>query len=133
MPYSHEHCSHPKTKVARAACRRERAGDKPDHTDKARVGGRLPSMIAAKLRPLIDAARDRGLVVKQVHDAPDGVAQAFMIHKKGKPDCQLIAESFRAARQGYEGKAEFYHIEGGQSRQLSRQRALDDLDRLAKA
>lgn len=93
----------------------------------------MPSVIAPKLRPLIDAAKERGLNVRLGTDAPDGVEQMFIITGKGKANCQLVAEAFQAASTGREGRAEFWHIEDQRSRQLSAKRALEDLDSLTKA
>lgn len=138
--FSHENCKHPKTKVARAACRREhtpipgqRAASESRHPAGKARGGRLPSMIAPKLRPLVDAARARGLKIRVMTDAPDGVEQGLVFYSPRKPDCELIAEAFAAARKGSEGRAEFFHREGDRSRQLSKARALADIDALAKA
>lgn len=134
--YSHENCKHDKTKVARAACRRERAGAS-DSQDRHPAGkarnGRLPSMIAPKLRELIDRAKAKGLKIRLMADMPDGVEQAFVIINPKRTDCELVAEAFTSARKGIEGRAEFYHIEEGKSRQLSKARAFADLDALAKS
>lgn len=131
---SHEGHDHPATKVARAACRRNHATSTASPpTNPRRRGGRLPSMIAPKLRPLIDAAKAKGLRISLATDAPDGVEQAFVIIHPKRPNCQLIAEAFRAASKGREGRTEFYHVEDDRSRQLSRARAMADLDRLAAA
>lgn len=143
--YSHEQCTHPKTKVARAACRRDhQTGDaqgkqpvgKKNTTGAARDkvrGARLPSLIAPKLRPVIDKAKAKGLKIRIATDPADGVEQAFVILNPKRPDCELIAEAFRAASTGREGRAEFWHVEEGKSRQLSSRRALDDLDQLARS
>lgn len=132
--FDHSKCDHPSTKVARAACRRAHtpAADKvTGKTSGARRGTRLPSMIAPKLRPVIDHARDLGLKIRVITDPPEGVEQGFVIMHPKRPDCQLIAEAFASARKGIDGKAEFYHVEDNRSRQLSRQRAVADLDKLA--
>lgn len=140
--FDHANCTHPKTKVARAACRREHAAAEMNGNDLSSAvarhpakgrGTRLPSMIAPKLRPIIDAAKAKGLRIRLATDAPDGVEQAFVIMNPKRPNCQLIAEAFAAASKGREGKAEFYHVEDDRSRQLSRQRALADVDTLASA
>lgn len=133
--FSHENCAHPRTKVARAACRREHmtTTSKSHHPAGKGRPGRLPSLIPEKLKPIIDAARNRGLRVSVATDPPDGVEQAFIIRNPRRPDCELIAEAFRAARKGMQGRAEFYHIEGGRSRQLSRARALADVEYLARS
>ena len=134
--FSHENCNHPKTKVARAACRRahQEADDSAARhpAGKARAG-RLPSMISPKLRPLIDAAKAKGLRIRVMTDAPDGVEQGFIISNPKKSNCELIAEAFAAARKGSEGRAEFFHVESGRTRQLSKARALADIDTLADA
>lgn len=136
--FSHENCAHPKTKVARAACRRAHASDTTgngEHPAQKAVRGRgpkLPSVIAPKLRPLVDEAKARGLKIRMVTDPPEGVEQGFVIMHPKKPNCQLIAEAFRAASKGREGKAEFYHVEDNRSRQLSRARALADLESMTK-
>lgn len=139
--FSHENCKHAKTKVARAACRREHSplpeprtaeGSQARHPAGKARGGRLPSMIAPKLRPLVDHARQIGLKIRVMTDAPDGVEQGFIIYNPKRTDCELIAEAFTAARKGAEGRAEFFHVEGGRSRQLSKARALADINMLAK-
>lgn len=137
--FDHTNCKHPHSKVARAKCRR-------DHTEQLdasvarhpakggqRRGSRLPSMIAPKLRDVIDLAKSRGLKIRLATDAPEGVEQAFVIMNPKRPNCQLVAEAFQAASKGREGRAEFYHVEDDRSRQLSHQRALLDVDTLAKA
>lgn len=137
--FHHDNCDHPRTKVARAACRRNHAsasvvtGKSPNTEKRAKTGRgpRLPSVIVPKLRPIIDRAKELGLNIRVATDAPDGVEQMFIIRAKGKPNCSMIAEAFRAASQGREGKAEFYHIEDDRTRQLSKQRALADLETLA--
>lgn len=145
--YSHENCTHPRTKVARAACRREHAtnessqsrhpagkGERTSKATRERVRGpRLPSIIAPKIKPLVDAAKAKGLKVRLSTDPPDGVEQAFVITNPKKPDCELIAEAFQAATKGRSGRTEYWHVEEGRARQLSRQRAIEDLDLLAKA
>lgn len=132
--FDHSNCTHDKTKVARAACRRAHTSS-DDVTGKKspKRGPRLPSVIAPKLRPIIDAAKQRGLNIRVGTDAPDGVEQMFIITGRGTPNCQLVAEAFRAASAGREGRAEFWHIEDERSRQLSAKRALEDLERLVKA
>lgn len=135
--YSHENCDHPRTKVARAACRREQEASsesKKNHpAGKRRNGPRLPSMIAPKLRPLVDKAKAKGLKIRLSTDMADDVEQAFVISNPKRPDCELIAEAFRSARGTGSGRTEYWHIEDGLERQLSRQRALEDIERLAKA
>ena len=132
--FSHENCKHPRTKVARAACRRaHQEKSEQNHPAGKTRGGRLPSMIAPKLRPIIDTAKAKGLKIRVMTDAPEGVEQGFIIYNPKKSDCELIAEAFAAARKGTEGRAEFYHVEEGRSRQLSKARALADIDTLAKA
>ena len=135
----HTNCAHAHTKVARAACRRAHAEEITEATDRhpagngQRRGARLPSMIAPKLRDIVDAAKAKGLKIRLATDAPEGVEQAFVIFSSKRPDCQLIAEAFAAARKGTEGRAEFYHVENDRSRQLSKARALADVETLAKA
>lgn len=139
--FDHSNCKHAATKVARAACRRNHAlsesqslSESVEHhpAGKSVPRTRLPSMIAPKLRPIVDAAKAKGLKIRVATDPAEGVEQAFVIVNPKKPDCELIAEIFKSARRGFEGRAEFFHIEGGRSRQLSRQRAMADIDTLAK-
>jgi hypothetical protein len=136
--FDHTNCSHPHSKVARAACRREHQAAlddsvrrHPANGKKQPRGQRLPSMIAPKLRPIIDHAKEKGLKIRLVTDAPEGVDQAFVILNPKRANCQLIIEAFQAASKGREGRAEFYHVEDGKSRQLSTQRAMADIDTLA--
>lgn len=132
----HTNCTHASTKTARAACRRDHAKELDNSVARhpssgGRRGSRLPSMIAPKLRDVIDRAKEKGLKIRLATDAPDGVEQAFVIMNPKKPNCQLVAEAFQAASKGREGRAEFYHVEDDRSRQLSRQRALLDVDAMA--
>lgn len=131
--FDHSKCTHDRTKVARAACRRAHTTSDSKKSPAPKRTPRLPSVIAPKLRPIIDAAKQRGLNIRVGTDAPDGVEQMFIITGKGKPNCQLVAEAFQAASTGREGRASFWHIEDERSRQLSAKRALEDLDRLVTA
>lgn len=134
--FDHANCTHDKTKVARAACRR--AHDTTTKTTGKTAGGRprqprLPSMIAPKLRPLVDEAKAKGLRIRVMTDAPDGVEQGFVITSPRKPNCQVIIEAFQAATKGREGRAAFYRVEDDRSRQLSSTRAKQEIDALATA
>lgn len=137
--FDHTNCAHPHTKVARAACRRANAAAVDDAVKRHPAGkgqprgSRLPSMIAPKLRDVVDLAKERGLKIRLITDPPEGVEQGFVIMHPRKPNCQLIAEAFAAASRGRQGRAEFYHVEDDHARQLSHHRALLDVDSLANA
>lgn len=136
MTYNHASCTHPATKVARAACRREHArhDDIPAQRNRRSTGTRLPSMIAPKVRPIIDAAKERGLTVRLSYDTPAGVEQMFVIRPKGKAtNCEIIAEAFASVVKGREGKAAFFIVRDDKSRQLSKSRVMAELDALANA
>jgi phage gp29-like protein len=144
----HSKCTHPRTKTARTACRKaqeeldaavarhpasssptKRSSDAKQKVPQSRR--RLPSMVSPLIRPVIEAAKARGLRILVASDPEHGVNQAFMIVNPQRPNCELLAGIFKASLQGDATRAEYYHIEEGEMKQLSRRRALLDVNALS--
>jgi len=145
----HSKCTHARTKAARTACRKAREeldasvarhpassspAQQPTRAKKTvpQSKRRLPSMISPLLLPVIEAARQKGLQILVASDPEHGVHQAFMIGNPLKPSCELLAGIFKASLRGDGIRAEYYHVESGELRQLSRRRALLDVNDLAR-